>query len=57
MIPTAMYDNPDDIVREMYEVDMKWQKHFPELSLLLPDAYGTDFYLKHAPEEIVRNHT
>lgn len=57
MIPTALYDTPEEIMREMYEVDKKWQKHFPELALLLPDAYGTDFYLRNAPEEIIKKHT
>lgn len=57
MIPSALYDDPQDIIDEMYNVDMKWAKHFPEMALLLPDTYGTTFYQKNAPEEIVLNHT
>lgn len=57
MIPTALIDDPEEIIKEMYEIDRKWGKHFPELALLLPDTYGTSFYLKHAPEDIIENHT
>ena len=57
MIPTALHDTPEAIVSEMYNIDRKWQKHFPELSLLLPDAYGTSFYLQNAPQEIIQKHT
>lgn len=57
MIPTALYDSLEDIITEMYRVDMKWQEHFPQLALLLPDAYGTSFYLQNTPKEIIRKHT
>lgn len=57
MIPTALHDTPEAIISEMYAVDRKWQKHFPELALLLPDAYGTSFYLQNAPQEIIQKHT
>lgn len=57
MIPTALVDSPEDIISETYEVDKKWQAHYPELALLLPDAYGTSFYLQNAPEEIIKKHT
>lgn len=57
MIPAALHDTPEDIITEMYKVDTKWQSHFPELALLLPDTYGTSFYLENAPEEIIRKHT
>ena len=56
MIPTALYDKPEDIIAEMYEVDRKWAKHFPELAILLPDTYGTSFYLKNCPEDIRKSH-
>jgi len=56
MIPTALYDNPEDIINEMYEVDKKWAKHFPEFAILLPDTYGTTYYQKNAPKEIIDNH-
>lgn len=57
MITTALYDDPEDIINQMYEVDRQWQRYFPELAILLPDTYGTSFYLKHAPDDIIRNHT
>ncbi len=56
MIPTALYDNPDDIIREMYEIDRKRTKHFPELAILLPDTYWTTFYQKNAPKDIIASH-
>jgi len=57
MIPTALIDDPEEIVKEMYNIDRKWRAHFPELALLLPDTYGTSFYLKHAPDDIIEHHT
>ncbi|MDC0506045.1 hypothetical protein OAN96_00445 [Candidatus Gracilibacteria bacterium] len=57
MIPTALYDDPQDIIDEMYNIDLKWQKHFPDLAILLPDTYGTTFYQKNAPVGIIENHT
>ena len=56
IIPTALYDNPEDIISEMYEVDRAWAKHFPWLSILLPDTYGSSFYFKNCPEDIIKNH-
>lgn len=56
MITTALYDNPDDIINENYNVDIKWAKHFPELAILLPDTYGTTRYFRDAPKEIIKNH-
>jgi hypothetical protein len=53
MIPTAFQDEPQKIIDAMYQVDRQWMKHFPELAILLPDTYGTTFYLKHAPKDIV----
>ena len=40
----------------MYEVDRAWAKHFPWLSILLPDTYGSSFYFKNCPEDIIKNH-
>jgi len=57
MIPTALYDNPEDIVEEMYDIDRKWIKHYPELGTLLPDTYGTSYYLENCPEDILLSHT
>lgn len=56
MIPTALYDNPKDIIREMYEIDRKWAAHYPELAILLPDTYGTSYYLENCPEDIILSH-
>jgi len=56
MIPTALYDTPEEIIKEMYEVDRKWAKHYPELAILLPDTYGTSYYLENCPEDIIKTH-
>jgi len=56
MIPTALHDEPQDIIDEMYEIDRKWAAHYPELAILLPDTYGTSFYLKNCPEDIIDTH-
>ena len=56
MVTTALYDNPEDIINENYNVDIKWAKHFPELAILLPDTYGTTRYFKDAPKEIIESH-
>ena len=56
MIPTALYDDPQDIIDEMYEIDRKWATHHPDLAILLPDTYGTTFYQKNAPQDIIENH-
>jgi len=56
MITTALYDEKDDIVNAMYDVDKKWAKHFPGLSVLLPDTYGTSFYFENCPEEVFLHH-
>ena len=57
MIPTALYDHPDHIIDEMYDVDRAWARHFPELAILLPDTYGTSFYLENCPRDIREKHT
>jgi nicotinate phosphoribosyltransferase len=56
MIPTALHDNPEAIIDQMYKVDRQWMKHFPELAILLPDTYGTSFYLQNAPKDIIEWH-
>ena len=56
MIPTALLDDPEEIKREMYEIDRKWSNHHTELWLLLPDTYGTSFYLDNCPQDIRENH-
>ena len=57
MIPTALKDHGDDIINEMYEIDRLWAEHFPELAILLPDTYGTSFYLHNCPSDIRSSHT
>lgn len=54
MIPTAMVDEPQEIIDTMYRIDREWMKHNPELAILLPDTFGTSFYLQHAPDDIIQ---
>lgn len=56
MIPTALHDEPEKIIETMYDVDRKWAEHFPGLSILLPDTYGTSFYLENCPQDIIQSH-
>lgn len=56
MIPTALLDEPQEIIDTMYDIDRKWWKHFPWLSILLPDTFGTTFYFDHCPEDIAMAH-
>jgi nicotinate phosphoribosyltransferase len=56
MIPTALYDDPQEIIDTMYDIDRKWEKHFPSLGVLLPDTYGTSFYYDNCPQDIIENH-
>jgi len=56
MEQTALYDNPEDIIKAMYDVDRDRGKHFPGLGILLPDTYGTTFYLNNCPEDIAMGH-
>ena len=56
MIPTALHDDPDDIIAEMYDIDRKWAAHYPELAILLPDTYGTSYYLENCPDDIILSH-
>ena len=56
MIPTALQDNPQDIIDTMYDIDRQWMAHFPELAILLPDTFGTSFYYKNAPRDIIEGH-
>lgn len=56
MIPTALYDNPQKIIDTMYDIDRKWQQHFPGLGILLPDTYGTSFYYENCPKDILESH-
>jgi nicotinate phosphoribosyltransferase len=57
MIPTAFEDVSEDIIAKMYEVDRQWMTHFPELAILLPDTFGSSFYYKNAPQDIIEWHT
>ncbi len=54
MIPTAMVDEPQEIIDTMYRIDREWMNHNPELAILLPDTFGTSFYFKHAPDDIIK---
>jgi nicotinate phosphoribosyltransferase len=57
MIPTAFEDEWSKIIDKMYEIDRQWMQHFPELAILLPDTFGSTFYYKHAPRDIIEGHT
>lgn len=56
MIPTALSDDPQQIIDTMYDIDRQWMNHHPGLGILLADTYGTSFYLKHCPKDIALNH-
>jgi nicotinate phosphoribosyltransferase len=50
MVMAAMADNDDDLRNVPYEVLERWQHHYDgNLLIVLPDAYGTTNFLKHAP--------
>ncbi len=57
MIPTALYDEPQKIIDTMYDIDRQWMKHFPWMGILLPDTFGTSFYYKNCPKDILKHHT
>ena len=58
MIPVALTpnDSPKEIIETMYDVDRKWGARYPGLRILLPDGFGTTFYLENCPEDIIHNH-
>jgi nicotinate phosphoribosyltransferase len=56
MIPTALYDDSKQIVDTMYNIDRQWMSHHPGLGILLPDTYGTSYYLNNCPEDIALSH-
>ncbi len=57
MIPTAFEDEPENIIEKMYAIDREWFAHFPHSGLLLPDTFGSSFYWKNCPRDIVQHHT
>jgi nicotinate phosphoribosyltransferase len=57
MIPTALHDDPQKIIDTMYDVDRQWMKHHPGLGILLPDTYGTTYYLNNCPTDIIDGHS
>lgn len=56
MIPTALYDKPQEIIDTMYRVDRQWAAHYPHAAILLPDTYGSSFYFKNCPKDIFETH-
>ena len=56
MVPTALSDNPFQIIKGMYEIDQKWQQHHKWLGILLPDTYWSSYYFENCPTEIAKNH-
>lgn len=57
MIPLALIDDPQELVAAMYDIDRQRAHHHPDLAVLLPDTYGTSFYLDHCPSDIAQLHT
>ncbi len=53
---TALEDTRDGIVNAMYWFDREWIQRYPGLGILLPDTYGTTFYFKNCPQDILENH-
>jgi len=43
------HDDPEEIRRSQYEVVKRWHEIYPELSVLLPDTFGTSQFLENAP--------
>jgi nicotinate phosphoribosyltransferase len=56
MIPTALVDDPQEIIDTMYNIDRQWIKHYPGLGVLLPDTFGSSFYFNNCPEDIALLH-
>ena len=56
MIPTALSDNGFTIVKDMYDIDRKWQQHHEWLGILLPDTYWSSYYFENCPEDIAMTH-
>jgi hypothetical protein len=56
MIFTAMFDEPEEIINAMYKVTEDWIEDKPDQGLLLPDTYGTSFFLNNCPESIIQKH-
>ncbi len=61
MIPTATVDEPDEIIRMMYDIDRQWMHHHKGLGILLPDTFRTSFYFKNAvkygAQDVIDGHT
>lgn len=56
MIPTALVDDPQEIIDTMYDIDRQWNKHYSKLSILLPDTFGSTFYFNNCPTDIALSH-
>lgn len=51
MIEAALADSDEELLQSPYEVLKMWQRTYDgNLLIVLPDTYGTETYLKHAPE-------
>jgi len=51
MIEAALAKNDEDLLHSPYEVLKSWQRTYDgNLLIVLPDTYGTETYLKHAPD-------
>jgi nicotinate phosphoribosyltransferase len=43
-------DRPEEIRESQYEVVRRWHEMYPQLSILLPDTFGTTQFLDNAPD-------
>jgi nicotinate phosphoribosyltransferase len=51
MVAAALADTEEDLRRAPYKVLEEWQMHYGgNLLVVLPDAYGTDVFLRNAPD-------
>lgn len=51
MVYAALTDNDEDLARAPYEVLSDWhEEHDGNLRIILPDTYGTEGFLKNAPD-------
>lgn len=49
MIYAALFDDPKEIINSQYEICERWAEYYPELTILLPDTYGSTQFFNKAP--------
>jgi len=51
MVLAALAENDEDLARAPYKILQDWQRYYGEnLLIVLPDAFGTEAFLRHAPD-------